>query len=211
MPSVRTLGITGGIGSGKSTVCAFLKDMGAQIFEADLEARKLMNGQLRAAIIHAFGPASYNLDGSLNRAWLADQVFSNEYNLNKLNAIVHPGVLQIFENWKHRMCNNGLLIHEAALIYEAGLENHLDAVCVISAPKNVRITRVKKRDGMDENAVYARMSKQLPQEKTECRADVVLVNAEGLAELRRKTRELYTLATDGKTLSSLTFEAHRRL
>ena len=210
MSGVRVLGITGGIGSGKSTVCALLKDMGSQIFEADLEARKLMNSQLRTAVIHAFGATSYNLDGSLNRTWLADQVFSDERNLARLNAIVHPSVIQAFENRKRQM-HDGLLIHEAALIYEAGLEDHMDAVCVVSAPKDLRIKRVTKRDGIPENAVHARMGRQSPQEELEQRADIVIVNTGDLAQLRLKTQTLYALAVSGETLGSATFKVHRRL
>ncbi len=209
---IRTLGITGGIGSGKSAVCTCLKDLGAVVFEADLEARKLMesSAQMRKEIVRTFGSASYTADGSLNRTWLADQVFGDEDSLAKLNAIVHPGVGDAFDTLKERL-QNGLLIHEAALIYEAGLEDRLDAVCVVSAPEDVRIRRVKNRDGLTDQAIRLRMQKQLPSEEKERRADVVLVNAGDRKQLQHKTRRIYELAMSGAVLTPETFRSFRRL
>lgn len=212
MCDVRTLGVTGGIGSGKSSVCGYLEDLGAIIFEADQVARDLMESsdQIREAVIESFGRKCYKPDGQLNRPWLAAQVFSDEVRLAELNAIVHPRVREAFDRRKHQL-SSGLLIHEAALIYEAGLGDRLDAVCVVSAPKDVRIERVMVRDGISAGEVRARMQSQLPQEETEGRADVVLVNAGDRAELRRKTKKLYELAMDQETLSPENFRSFRRL
>ena len=212
MSDVRTLGVTGGIGSGKSTVCAYLKGLGAIIFEADLVARELMqsNLQVREETIQAFGYTSYRPDGSLNRSWLADQVFGNEVSLDKLNAIVHPRVAEAFDNLRDRL-QIDLLVHEAALIYEAKMEYHLDAICVVSAPDNVRIRRVKSRDNVGESAVRMRMQRQLPPKDTEHRADVVLVNAGNLEQLQHKTQKLYEVAMSGEVLNSETFRSFRRL
>ena len=209
---VRTLGVTGGIGSGKSIVCTYLEDLGATVFEADRVARDLMESsdQIREAVTQLFGRKSYKPDGPLNRPWLAVQVFNDEVRLAKLNAIVHPRVGEAFDRLKHQL-PSGLLVHEAALIYEAGLGDRLDAICVVSAPKDVRIERVMARDGISAGEVRARMQRQLPQEETEGRADVVLVNAGDQAELRRKTQKLYELAMDQEVLSSESFRAFRRL
>ncbi|MCY3488678.1 MAG: dephospho-CoA kinase [Bacteroidetes bacterium] len=209
---VRTLGVTGGIGSGKSAVCAYLEDLGATIFEADQVARDLMESSdhIREAVIESFGRNSYKPDGHLNRPWLAAQVFGDEVRLAELNAIVHPRVGEAFDHLKHQL-QSGLLVHEAALIYEAGLGDRLDAVCVVSAPKDVRIKRVMVRDGISAGEVRARIQRQLPQEETEGRADVVLVNAGDQAELRRKTKKLYELAMDQETLSPENFRSFRRL
>ncbi|MCY3595217.1 MAG: dephospho-CoA kinase [Bacteroidetes bacterium] len=209
---VRTLGVTGGIGSGKSTVCAYLEDLGATIFEADRVARDLMESsdQIREAVIKSFGGKSYKPEGHLNRPWLAARVFRDEVRLAELNAIVHPRVGEAFDRLKQQL-HSGLLVHEAALIYESGLGDHLDAVCVVSAPKDVRIERVMARDGIRASEVHARMQRQLPQEETEGRADVVLVNAGDQTELHRKTKKLYELAMDQEILSPENFKAFRRL
>ncbi len=209
---VRTLGVTGGIGSGKSAVCAYLEDLGATIFEADQVARDLMESSdhIREAVIESFGRNSYKPDGHLNRPWLAAQVFGDEVRLAELNAIVHPRVGEAFDRLKNQL-RSGLLVHEAALIYEAGFGGRLDAICVVSAPKDVRIKRVMVRDGISAGEVRARMQRQLPQEETEGRADVVLVNAGDQAELRRKTKKLYELAMDQETLSPENFRSFPRL
>ena len=209
---VRTLGVTGGIGSGKSVVCAYLEDLGGTIFEADLVARDLMESseQVREAVIRLFGRKSYKPDGQLNRPWLAAQVFNDEIRLAELNAIVHPRVAEAFDRLKHPL-SSGLLIHEAALIYEAGLTDRLDAICVVSAPKEVRIERVMARDGISADEVRSRMQRQLPQEETERQADVVLVNAGDQAELRRKTKKLYELAMDQEVLSPENFRGFHQL
>ncbi len=212
MCDVRTLGVTGGIGSGKSSVCGYLEDLGATIFEADRVARDLMESseQVREAVIQLFGRKSYKPDGQLDRPWLAAQVFSNEASLANLNAIVHPRVGEAFDRRKQQL-SSGLLIHEAALIYEAGLADRLDAICVVSAPKDVRTERVMARDGISAGEVRARMQRQLCQGETEGWADVVLVNADDQAELCRKTKKLYELAMDQEVLRPENFRSFRRL
>ncbi|MCY4171140.1 MAG: dephospho-CoA kinase [Bacteroidetes bacterium] len=212
MSHVRTLGVTGGIGSGKSTVCQFLKDFGAMIFDADQQARDLMeaNQQVKHEVKNLFGPLSYYSDGSLNRRWLASQVFDNETNLLNLNAIIHPRVRQNFIDLKNHL-PSGLLVHEAALIFEAQLDHELDAVCVISAPTPLRIQRAMTRDGLTEDDVRARMSYQLPQHEIQRRADIVLINAGDKNQLMGKVSKLYNLAISTDQLSPLNFKFHRQL
>jgi len=212
MSSVRTLGVTGGIGSGKSTVCNHLKRLGAIIFEADLVARTMMESdcQVQQEIMDYFGPESYHADRSLNRQWLASQVFDHEDHLTKLNAITHPRVAMSFHQLK-RESSSGLLVHEAALIYEAKLDHHLDAVCVVSTPDQVRIQRVVSRDGISADAVRARMRHQFPQHEIESKADVVLINSGGPSLLHQKTRTLFHLAMSDDALRSETFRLHRQL
>ncbi len=212
MSGVRILGLTGGIGSGKSSICKHLMDLGASIFEADQVARNLMecSEKVREAVLQTFGTMSYQTDGSLNRPWLAHLVFNNEESLLKLNAIVHPQVGAAFERVRDQV-KSGLLVHSAALIFEAGLEHSLDAICVVSAPEDERIARVRARDGVSEEDVRSRMNRQLTQEESERRADVVLVNAGSLTQLCNKTRRLYEIAMSGKVLSPHTFKRCRRL
>lgn len=212
MTSMRILGVTGGIGCGKSVVCAYLAQLGAEIFDADLTARNLMESDetVRQEVTRAFGKESYREDGSLNRKWLASQVFADETRLEELNGIVHPRVAQAFGILRNRI-QSGLLVHEAALIYEAGAENRLDAVCVVTAPKELRIARVMARDRVSAEKVLARMSRQLSQEEKAGRADVVLVNDGDMAAARRKSRRLYELAMSGDGLSSENFRLTRQL
>ncbi|MYF64006.1 MAG: dephospho-CoA kinase [Rhodothermaceae bacterium] len=212
MASTRILGVTGGIGCGKSVVCAYLAQLGAEIFDADLTARNLMESDewVRQEVTSAFGRESYRADGSLNRNWLASQVFADDTRLEELNGIVHPKVAQAFGILRNRF-QGGLLVHEAALIYEAGVENRLDAICVVTAPRDLRIARVMARDRVSAEKVLARMRRQLSQEEKAGRADVVLVNDGDMATARHKSQRLYELAMSGEGLSSENFRFTRQL
>ena len=196
---MTTLGVTGGIGSGKTTVCGFLSEQGAKVFYADLEARQLMTEHeaVRQEIMDAFGPDSYADDGSLNRAYLSDVVFGSAENVERINAIVHPRVHEAFARAAEQAEAEGieLLIHEAALIFESGGDKHLDAVAVVVAPDEDRVARVVDRDDSTADAVRDRMGHQLPQEELRRRADYVVENDGTLEDLRRKSVGLYDQVT----------------
>lgn len=196
---MTTLGVTGGIGSGKTTVCGFLSEQGAKVFYADLEARQLMTEHeaVRQEIMDAFGPDSYADDGSLNRAYLSDVVFGSPKNVERINGIVHPRVHEAFARAAEQAEADGieLLVHEAALIFESGGDKHLDAVAVVVAPDEDRIARVVDRDDSTADAVRDRMGHQLPQEELRRRADYVIENDGTLEDLRRKSVELYDQVT----------------
>ena len=191
---MTTLGVTGGIGSGKTTVCGFLEEKGARVFYADLEARRLMEEHegVREDVIEAFGPQSYDGD-ALNREYLAEVVFSSPENVERINAIVHPRVFESFNHAAERAAKEDveLLVHEAALIFESGGDEHLDAVAAVVAPDDDRIARVVERDDTTEAEVRARMGHQLPQDELRRRADYVIENDGSLDDLRRKSNELY--------------------
>ena len=188
-----TLGVTGGIGSGKTTVCRILEELGARVFYADAEAKQLMQDdeEVRAEITAAFGAASYE-EGRLNRAYLAEQVFGDEDKLERLNGIVHPRVFEAFEEAKRQARKEGveLLVHEAALIFEAGGDKHLDAVAVVDAPEDVRVRRVTERDAVTPDQVRARMGHQLPPDELRRRADYVIDNTGSLEDLRAQVEQL---------------------
>ena len=188
----RTLGVTGGIGSGKTTVCRLLEGLGAEVFYADLVARRIMQEQrdAREAIRAAFGAESYSADGTLNRAWLAARVFSSASSLSRLNAIVHPRVRRAFRAM-HARSDASLLVYEAALIYETGGDRHLDAVAVVDAPAGDRIARVRARDGLSEKQVAARMRHQLGRKELLQRADYVIDNSGTPQALEPQVRHLY--------------------
>jgi dephospho-CoA kinase len=196
---MTTLGVTGGIGSGKTTVCGFLSEQGAKVFYADLEARRLMteHEEVRQEIIDAFGPDSYADDGSLNRAYLSDVVFGSPENVERINAIVHPRVHEAFAQAAKQAEADGieLLVHEAALIFESGGDKHLDAVAVVVAPDEDRVSRVVDRDDTTAEAVRSRMGHQLSQDELRRRADHVIENDGTLEDLRRKSVELYDRVT----------------
>ena len=173
-----TLGVTGGIGSGKSAACAIFEDLGARVVYADAEAKRLMteDDALRAAITDAFGAESYAADGALDRAHLAARVFGDEEAVARLNALVHPRVRERMLACidEARADGVGLLVYEAALIYETGADRVLDYVAVVDAPLETRVARVRARDGSDREAILARMRHQLPAADLRCHADYVI-------------------------------------
>ncbi len=192
---MTTLGVTGGIGSGKTTVCGFLEEKGARVFYADIEAKRLMREDtgVRAAIVDEFGVEAYREDDALNREYLAEQVFGDAGRVEQLNAIVHPHVFDAFEAAKERAIDEevSLLVHEAALLFEAGGDEHVDVTAAVVAPEADRIARVTARDDVSPGQVRARMQHQLSQDELRGRADHVLENDGTLNDLRQKSTELY--------------------
>lgn len=171
------IGITGGIGSGKTTVCKIFQTLGIPVYDADSEAKKLMNShpELVNAIKHTFGEGAYGADGQLERQYLASRVFNNEEALNQLNGIVHPVVIQAAIDWAEAQ-DAPYTIKEAALMFQSGSYVHNDVNVVVAAPDELRISRVTKRDGLTEEQVRARMDKQWPQDEQIRKADYVVWN-----------------------------------
>ena len=199
---MTTLGVTGGIGSGKTTVCGFLEEQGTRVFYADIEAKRLMreDPDVQAAIVDAFGEAAYDEEGALDRAYLADRVFGDAEQLDRLNAIVHPHVFKAFEAAKARAADAevSLLVHEAALLFEAGGDEHVDTTAAVVAPDADRIDWVTARDDVTPDQVRARMQHQLPQDELRERADHVIENDGSLDNLRQKSVDLYWTVVDGE-------------
>jgi dephospho-CoA kinase len=193
------LGVTGGIGSGKSVVCSMLRDLGARVFDADAQARRILieNDAVRREIVDAFGEASYDAKGELDRAYLAGKVFGDEEQVARINGIVHPRVFEAFQRMREQAAADGipLLVHEAALLFESGGYRHLDAVAVVQAPEAERIRRVRARDGASEDQVRNRMKHQLPVEESVRRADFIIENTGSLAELKDRASVLYQKVT----------------
>ena len=209
---VNAIGVTGGIGSGKSLACRFLEQCGAQVFAADEVARDLMEHrpEVRRAVESEFGGGSYLPSGALNRPWLASRVFGDPDALNRLNGIVHPAVQSAFQDVRDQ-CTAALLVHEAALIYESGADRRLDAVVVIVAPFELRLARVVNRDDVTQTQVLERMKYQLSTEELARRADVVVGNSGSPEALDEKMRELYSRATAASPLTRAAFEGYRWL
>jgi len=172
------IGITGGIGSGKSTVAKVFETLGIPVYYADAAAKRLMteNEELKQALTEAFGPETY-INGQLNRTFLSARVFNNEAALKQLNALVHPVVIKDGTDWMGRQ-TSPYAIKEAALFFETGSAAGLDFVIGVSAPEAVRIGRVMNRDGISRSEVLARMQKQIKEEIKLRLCDFIITNNE---------------------------------
>ena len=180
MKTPLQIGITGGIGSGKSLVCRIFNVLGVPVYDADSRAKTLMttDGILVSQITKEFGTLSFREDGSVNRKYMAAHVFNNETKLKKLNSLVHPRVAEDFAHWVLQQ-SNPYSIKEAALLFETGSYQALDKVLVVSAPEELRINRVLQRDThRSAQQVKAIIRNQLKEEEKLKRADHIIINDE---------------------------------
>ena len=176
MFSPKKIGLTGGIGTGKSTVANVFKTLGIPVFDADSVAKKIMeeNAELVAAIAKNFGEAAYT-NGKLNRKYIADIVFKDAYQLELLNTLTHPATIKAFEVWANNQ-SAPYIIKEAALLFEAGTIANLNFIIGVSAPQALRIHRVMQRDGVTRDQVLNRMGKQINDTLKMRLCDAVIVN-----------------------------------
>lgn len=174
------IGITGGIGSGKSTVCRLFAIMGVPIFNADDCAKSVMveDPILIAGLKAAFGSQTYFEDGSLNRAHLSGIVFKDDAKLALLNSLVHPATFRAYDAWAAAHQQSPYIIKEAALMFETDAHKRNDLHIMVSAPEALRIQRAMHRDGVTEEHVRNRMQHQLPEEEKLKRADFIIYNDE---------------------------------
>ena len=172
------VGITGGIGSGKTTVCKFFEFLGVPIYYADSKAKELMqkDASLISSIRSLFGDESYDSNGVLNRPYLANKVFNDEEQLKKLNAIVHPAVFMDTAKWMDEHKGSRYTLYEAAILFESGNYKMFDKTITVFAPESLRIKRVMERDKVSEKEVRSRMSKQMDDTKKVALADYVIHN-----------------------------------
>ena len=175
------IGVTGGIGSGKSLVCRIFSCLGVPVYDADSRAKKLMttDGILIGLIQKEFGTLSYHPDGTLNRTYLAEVAFQDETRLELLNSLVHPRVALDYQQWVATHTGNAYVVKEAALLFEAGSHLGLDKVVVVTAPEELRVQRVLKRDvHRTPDMVREIMLKQMPENEKMKKADYLLTNDE---------------------------------
>lgn len=172
------VGITGGIGSGKSTVCKIFEVLGIPVYYADDRAKALMvqDQTLVQAIKELLGSEAYLPDGQLNRAQVAGIVFKDKSKLEALNALVHPAVAKDGADWHLSQKNVSYTLKEAALLFEAGSYRQLDRLICVVAPQELRLKRVMERDQAEAEAVLARMDKQWPQAKKARLSDFLIYN-----------------------------------
>jgi dephospho-CoA kinase len=178
--AMKLVGLTGGIGSGKSTVAGMFGTLGIPVYPSDQRARRLMehNATLRNNIKGLLGDEAFLADGTLNRAWIAQQVFSDPVRLAQLNAIVHPAVYMDLLAWSEEdeQKSAPYLIQESAILFEEDLTDRLTAVILVVADERTRIERVIHRDQTSEQAVRQRMKNQWPDEDKIPLSDYVIYN-----------------------------------
>ena len=175
---MKKIGITGGIGSGKTYVASVFQSLGIPIFNADIQAKKLMTSsrKLIKLVKEEFGNDIYK-DSDLNKEKLASIVFSNSDKLQKLNSLVHPIVKEEFNNWCKKQ-TSPYVIKEAAILFESNSHIGLDAVICISAPLDLRMKRLLNRDDYSEKEIKKRIENQTSQEEKEKLSDYIIVNDE---------------------------------
>lgn len=193
---MKIVGLTGGIGSGKTTIANYFKSLGVPIYIADKEAKALMNSSkvVKRKLTALFGEEAY-LKGELNRPFLASKIFVNKDILQKMNAIVHPKVASHFKRWLKKQ-NAPYIIKEAAIIYENNLESQYDFIIVVVADEAVRLQRVLNRDNTSRGKIKSIIDNQLPDSEKIKKSDFVITN-EDLESAKAQALEIH------KTLTSL--------
>jgi len=172
----KIIGLTGGIGSGKSTIANFFKEFGLPVYIADDEAKRIMNTQyIINQIKHVFGNAIFDNE-ILDRSKLAAIVFNDPDQLSKLNGIIHPAVKKDFNEWLIKHNEYSHVVYEAAILFEIGRYKDCDIVITVSAPEKTRIDRVVKRDNTTTEQVLSRIKMQWKDEERESKSDFVIPN-----------------------------------
>lgn len=174
---MKVVGITGGIGSGKTTACQVFEQLGIPVYYADARAKQLManSPQLKSKIVQAFGDKAYD-NGVLNRVYLAKEVFNSKDKLSVLNGLVHPAVADDFVEWLEANKSADYVLKEAAILFESGAYHNVDVTVLVIAPEETRIERVVKRDGTTREDVLRRIKNQWAQERKAKLADHILNN-----------------------------------
>ncbi|MBN1132941.1 MAG: dephospho-CoA kinase [Bacteroidales bacterium] len=171
------VGITGGIGSGKTLVCKIMEVLGVAVYYADEAAKRIMSedSMIKESLKELIGRKAY-VGNRLNRAFIASRIFSDERLLKQINQLVHPAVQRDFDGWAARVSGSPYVIEEAALLFESGAAGFLDAVVLVYASEGTRIRRVAERDGTEEHLVRDRMRHQMDEEEKRKLADHVIYN-----------------------------------
>ena len=170
------IGVTGGIGAGKSMICSVLEQMGYPVFYSDIEAKKIIssNSEVKHQLIELFGSQIF-INNQLNRTYLASILFSDATLVEKMNAIVHPKVRETFQEWALNQ-NSSIVFNEAAILFETGAFKNFDATILLTAPLDVRLKRVAARDNASEEEIMKRINNQWSDDKKMNLATFILVN-----------------------------------
>ncbi|MFC6269520.1 dephospho-CoA kinase [Frigoriflavimonas asaccharolytica] len=191
-PDSRIFGLTGGIGSGKTTVAKILENMGFSIYYSDARAKDLVNesAYLKSEIIKLLGEDAYNKDGLYNRKYVANIVFTNPGKLDVLNSIIHPAVKSDFKNWLQNREDKEIIFKETALLFELDLDKECHQSVLVTAEDNARSKRVMDRDGKTYREVLNIMNKQMPEKEKIKRADFVIYNNGTLEDLQNEVEKV---------------------
>ncbi len=187
---MKQVGLTGGIGSGKTTVGNMFAELGVPVYNSDLEAKKLMadDPDVRAGLLELFGEEAF-LAGVLNRSYIAGEVFGNPKRLKALNALVHPAVRHHFKQWAASQ-KAPYVIQEAAILFENGSYPDFDFMILVTAPKAQRVKRLEQRDNSTEEEILARMEHQWEDAKKIPLAHFVIENMD-LEQTRNRVKEVH--------------------
>lgn len=190
------VGVTGGIGAGKSMVSAILQAMGYPVFYSDIEAKRIIRDDhtARTGLISLFGEEIFN-NNELNRALLAQKIFSDPVAKQQVNELIHPLVRKAFDRFSEQVSNSPFVFNEAAIFFETGAHKQFDAMVLVVAPEQLRLKRVTRRDNTSEEEVRARMANQWTDDQKIPLADVVIVNDEQQPLLKQIEEMLTQLAT----------------
>lgn len=176
---MKKIGITGGIGSGKSYLCSRLAALGIPVYNCDDEAKRLMHTDLtlRRQLTELIGPDTYNADGTLNKPVVADFLFSSTDNAKRINAVVHPRVLADFNTWADSQPQTSTtVVMESAILFESGFDKSVDLTVAVYAPETIRLARAMRRDAASEEQIRRRMANQMNDEEKRRLADFVFYN-----------------------------------
>lgn len=187
----KIIGLTGGIGSGKTTVARFIEEMGYPVYNSDTKAKDLVNenDDLKAAIIQLLGSQAYDKNGLYDRKYVGSVVFSNDELLKQLNAIIHPAVNKDFHDWVKRQSRE-IIFKETALLFELKLNLQCDKSLLVTADESIRIKRVMDRDSKTYREVEKVIDNQMPERKKIRLADYVIENNSDVQHLRLSTEKI---------------------
>lgn len=192
------LGITGGIGSGKSYVSHLLAETGIPVYDTDSNAKRLMmeHPSIQKQLVELLGTNVY-VEGRLNKPLLAEYLFSSSENASRINSIVHPIVKQDFQEWALRHSGTEVVVMECAILYESGFDKSVDKILMVYAPEEIRLQRAMQRDGATEIQIRSRMAAQFSEEEKRKRADFVIIN-DGVCPLWPQLQEMIDKLTTEK-------------
>ena len=182
------IGVTGGIGAGKSIVCTVLERMGYPVFYSDIEAKKIIssNSGVKNQLIKSFGSQVFK-NNQLNRTYLSNLLFSDSTLIDKMNSIVHPKVREAFDSWT-LIQNSSIVFNEAAILFETGAFKNFDATLLVTAPLKLRLKRVASRDSATEEQIMKRINNQWSDEQKKVLATFILLNDDSQSVLNQLDR-----------------------
>jgi dephospho-CoA kinase len=174
---MKIIGLTGGIGSGKTIVTQLMEIMGIPVYNTDEEAKRIMNenDEVREKLVTRFGSSVYS-NNKLDKTLLANLIFNNKENIDFVNSVVHPAVFEDFSKWAAKRNHSPYTAIESAILFESGFDKKTDITICVSAPLEIRIERLLKRNQTNREAILNRMKNQMSEEEKEIRADYILLN-----------------------------------